>query len=374
MAYASWSVIFGEQPSSTKWNILGTNDALFYQQLTDGWIQADETWNYASSSTFTVSGDQTGKLRPGVKIRLKQGGSYKYFVVAKSSYSNPTTTVTVYDAIDSGTYTLANAAITDNYYSLAVMPASFPSNASGGSFVGGDGWLSAINETWTYASADDPTYTFTITGDKTGKYTAGMRIRLKQGSGYLYFIITKVAESGGTTTVTVYGGTDYDLANATITDNYYSMVKAPAGFPLDPSKWTVRFTDSSNRNQTTPTNSTWYNMGSLSITVPIGCWRLFFQTPCYVWRFSAGNVRLRIALSTANNSASDADLMAMTGGMGDWNGSEFNNANTLRKEKVITLTSKTVYYLVAMSDTSVSGIEFSGAYATNIIEAVCAYL
>lgn len=29
MAYASWSVVFGEQPSATKWNILGTNDASF---------------------------------------------------------------------------------------------------------------------------------------------------------------------------------------------------------------------------------------------------------------------------------------------------------------------------------------------------------
>jgi hypothetical protein len=29
MAYSSWSVVFGEQPSATKWNILGTNDASF---------------------------------------------------------------------------------------------------------------------------------------------------------------------------------------------------------------------------------------------------------------------------------------------------------------------------------------------------------
>jgi len=29
MAYASWSVVFGEQPSTAKWNILGTNDASF---------------------------------------------------------------------------------------------------------------------------------------------------------------------------------------------------------------------------------------------------------------------------------------------------------------------------------------------------------
>lgn len=29
MAYSAWSVVFGEQPSAAKWNILGTNDASF---------------------------------------------------------------------------------------------------------------------------------------------------------------------------------------------------------------------------------------------------------------------------------------------------------------------------------------------------------
>lgn len=29
MDYQSWSVVFGEQPSAAKWNILGTNDAYF---------------------------------------------------------------------------------------------------------------------------------------------------------------------------------------------------------------------------------------------------------------------------------------------------------------------------------------------------------
>lgn len=29
MAYQSWSVVFGEQPAASKWNILGTNDSSF---------------------------------------------------------------------------------------------------------------------------------------------------------------------------------------------------------------------------------------------------------------------------------------------------------------------------------------------------------
>lgn len=30
MAYQAWSVVFGEQPTASKWNILGTNDASFH--------------------------------------------------------------------------------------------------------------------------------------------------------------------------------------------------------------------------------------------------------------------------------------------------------------------------------------------------------
>lgn len=33
MGYASWSVVFGEQPSAAKWNILGTNDAEFNSMI-----------------------------------------------------------------------------------------------------------------------------------------------------------------------------------------------------------------------------------------------------------------------------------------------------------------------------------------------------
>lgn len=137
-----------------------------------------------------------------------------------------------------------------------------------------DGWISA-NETWTYASADDPTFTFTITGDKSAKYSAGMRIKLTQTTAK-YFIITKVAVSTDTT-ITVYGGTDYDLANAAITSPYYSTQKAPHGFPLDPTKWTVTTTDTTLRSQASPTADTWYNLGSVTMSLPIGIWNSSYQ-------------------------------------------------------------------------------------------------
>src|SRR6185503_19345707 len=96
----------------------------------------------------------------------------------------------------------------------------------------GAGWIPAA-ETWTYASADSPTFTFTITGDKTGKYSAGMRIKLTQTTAK-YFLITAVSYSAPNTTVTVYGGTDYTLANAAITLPFYAIVQSPFGFPRSP--------------------------------------------------------------------------------------------------------------------------------------------
>lgn len=64
-----------------------------------------------------------------------------------------------------------------------------------------DGWT-ATGETWSYASADDPTFTFTVTGDKTDKYSPGMRIKLTQTS-TKYFLITMISYSSPNTTVTV---------------------------------------------------------------------------------------------------------------------------------------------------------------------------
>ena len=88
-----------------------------------GWILANETWTYASSTTFTISGDKTSKYQKGDKIRLKQGGSYKYFYIIGVSYSSPNTTVTITGGSD---YSLANSAITDNDYSRFTVPFGFP--------------------------------------------------------------------------------------------------------------------------------------------------------------------------------------------------------------------------------------------------------
>jgi hypothetical protein len=88
-----------------------------------------------------------------------------------------------------------------------------------------DGWTAA-GTTWTYAS---PT-TLTASGDVTAVYQKGTKIKLTQTTAKYFYVIGS-SHSAGTTTVTVTGGTDYSLANAAITNPFYSYLDNPQGFP-----------------------------------------------------------------------------------------------------------------------------------------------
>lgn len=108
-----------------------------------------------------------------------------------------------------------------------ITSASNVSITGSGGVAAADGWVDGSGDTWTYASAT----TFTISGvDRTNAFTVGTRLRLKQGGGYKYFVVVGSTFSTNTT-VTVTGGSDYTLANASITDNWYSYAANPQGYP-----------------------------------------------------------------------------------------------------------------------------------------------
>ncbi len=98
------------------------NRILNFDELNTGWVSADETWTYASASTFTVSGDQTAKYSKGTRLKFTQT-TVKYAVVVASSYGAPNTTVTILVNTD---YTIANAAITAPFYSYTMNPQGYP--------------------------------------------------------------------------------------------------------------------------------------------------------------------------------------------------------------------------------------------------------
>jgi len=59
-----------------------------------GWITANETWTYASPTTFTIPGDKTGRYQKGDKIKLNQA-AIKYFYIIGVAYADPNTTITI---------------------------------------------------------------------------------------------------------------------------------------------------------------------------------------------------------------------------------------------------------------------------------------
>lgn len=238
-----------------------------------------------------------------------------------------------------------------------------------------EGWVEAGfdtltgSETWTYASADAPTFTFTVPGDVTGKYHPGMRVKLTQTT-VKYFIITASSYSSPNTTITVYGGTDYVLANAAITNNYVSNVKAPQGFPLSPTKWTE--TGGSTSTQATPTSGTTYNVGG-NIVLPIGVWDVTWRGMGYAYSASALYMYLRGGLNVATNSlGSNANLLSYDYRRYATTGEYAYAGAPMRAGDTLEIASKTTYYLNMECQYSgtVGNMQMFGAQ----IWATCAYL
>lgn len=257
-------------------------------------------------------------------------------------------------------------------------PASSPQTQK--SLYDNGGWIGGIG-TWSYSSADSPTFVISINADVTGFIGVGMRLKLTQTT-VKYFIVTAVgAFSAGATLITVYGGTDYTLANAAITLPYWSQVKAPLGFPMSPAKWTVSATNTSNASKATPTANTWYGGTGLSATgisidAPIGAWipsikgLIEIVTPA-----TAAAYGPRMTLSTANNSESDATWTSQFLNQQPATAGTFRNMYIPQSPKPIIVASKTTYYMnIFTGQASVTSISIRGDVATTSIDLLCAYL
>jgi len=111
-----------------------------------------------------------------------------------------------------------------------------------------NGWAPA-GETWSYTTDK----TFTVAGsDVTAKYKAGTRVKYTQTT-VKYGIVEKSALSGDNTVITLIETSDYTLADAEISANYYSYGQPPdcptwfsftpvfTGFSADPANNVCRY-------------------------------------------------------------------------------------------------------------------------------------
>lgn len=60
MSFQNWSVIAGETPTATKWNILGENDAEFETRVTQ--LEVDKILNVTSDNTTVTFNLNTSKI------------------------------------------------------------------------------------------------------------------------------------------------------------------------------------------------------------------------------------------------------------------------------------------------------------------------
>jgi hypothetical protein len=318
-----------------------------------------------------------------MKVQLTQT-TIKYFIITDAQVVAGETFLTL---DGQGKYTLANAAITSHLVTTWSTPtAGFPladplysaaDHNHDSDYAALDhvhdlgGWIAA-GETWTYASANGATATVTIPGDKTTKYSKGMKVKVTQTT-EKYFWLNKApsySSGSGLTTLTLWGGTDYTLASAAITSPCYSMTKSPFGFPVELSKWTVKVTDTSARAKSSPAINTVYysDLGSIHIIIPPGDWRLSVQFVDFCAEESTRAYYIS-ALSTSNSSISDNELASVAWG---WYSDERHVH--LRKDD-LSLATETTYYLIMKAlIADMDSIGLQNDLSTLVIRAECAYL
>lgn len=227
------------------------------------------------------------------------------------------------------------------------------------------GWT-VLPATLTYASAT----TMNTSADLTGVIGVGDKIKLTQTSAK-YFIVTVITAN----LITVYGGTDYTVESATITTPYYSKVKTPFGFPMDPDKWTITISNSNNLF-TTPTSGVWWNPGSISIAIPIGSWRISYKV---VGRGATSGESTYLlystTLSTTNNSETLTNFTLSVGN--DISATSQTRYGTMFVSNIYTTTTAKTLYLLSStlaSDSLGNSNGFNGAASPTLITATCAYL
>jgi hypothetical protein len=353
------------------------NPAIKKPELSDAASIIDINDNMDVIDGIICKSNYNGGIDPGVNDDIGDGysvGSHWWNVtdhrlfVAESVATGAAVWRQVYPTIDAPNHNLATAA---NDFLIASGAGAFAKKtlAETQAILGCrlTGWIDA--PALTFSAADAPVYTVTCNGDYTLIIPVGARIALTHSGVTKYFIVVKTSYSSPNTTFTLYGGTDYTLAAGAITNPYYSIVKAPVGFPLDPTKWTVTFTDSTKREQATPTVSTWYNLGSLSVAVPIGAWRVRSKILAQVNMSDGAWVDLFVTISTGNNNESTPELTDKV-----FVRPSDSAAFVAKAQGLIVLASKTTHYFNAKTTGSVSSIEFSNDQTAMVVKFECAYL
>lgn len=230
------------------------------------------------------------------------------------------------------------------------------------------GWYkTGINPTFTFVSYDSTTLTGVVTSnvDLTTYLSVGMKVKFTQSGATKYAFITAITS----TQITLFMGTDYSLNNSAISNTYYSMLKAPYGFSMQPDKWSLTLTSTSNILKDFPVQNTWYNLASLNIQIPIGVWDVDYSLYQRGYRGTSGLCKTQTSLSTSTSSGNTDFLTVVYG-------NPMNDIGlAVYAKQRINLSSPATYYLITRTDvTGMGDIGYDGSRQITKVRAVCAYL
>lgn len=241
------------------------------------------------------------------------------------------------------------------------------------------GWYkTGLNPTFTFVSWDSTTYTGVVSTniDLTAYLTAGMKIKLTQNSAVKYAFITAITS----TQITLFMGSQYSLNNSTISNTYFSMLKAPYGFPLNETYWQVIVSNAATNYTNNPTADTWYNNNSMQLKVPIGMWKLGYKvyarsrisiptTTPYIDTF--------VTLSTTTNTETlPKYTVVKTFYSPGLQGTLYDNDCYYNFAETQVVTTPTIFYLLIkyQSAGTPTSIGFAGTNTPTDIKATIAYL
>jgi hypothetical protein len=246
-----------------------------------------------------------------------------------------------------------------------------------------DGWktLGLSGVTVTRESTDNPTVVLRFDADVRDYIWKGMRLKATENSIVHYFIVSvDPTDDSGDTLVTCLSEIDTAtptqaknlIGTETISDVAYAPpTTMPKGFSIDPMSWTIKVTYSDFSNNS-PTTDIWYNLGSVSIIIPIGIFKLDYECNFGGDRTNNTTLVFQSTLSTANNTESDKDFtgrIQVGGATGTQRVSGF-----VKREKVITFASKTTKYLNFNTTTGASGLYHQANAGTTVVRATSALL
>jgi hypothetical protein len=234
------------------------------------------------------------------------------------------------------------------------------------------GWVGFISSL-SFNSYNSTTRTGVINCSGADTYLSlGARIKFSQPTDAVekYGVVTAVSS----TTFTLFMNSDYDLDNEAIRNAFYSIAKAPMGFPTDITKWSLIFTESTDRS-VSATGGTWYKLNAAhQLVIPVGVWNVKAKATVYAQNGSnATAIKIHCALSTSTSSVSNEELYQVF--------YNFDNTSNIKRSVMpadlnanLTLSSQTTYNLICKQEANGTLDIRANVDPDTFIKAVCAYI